>query len=111
MESPRRTQRSDRGQSKGLQFCPDCESEFVQPVDWTETDSESWAVELRCPECEWTGGGVFNRREIDDFDRVLDDGCRQLHEDLRRLTRENMEREADRFARALAGDLVVPEDF
>lgn len=94
-----------------MQFCPKCDSEFVQPLDWTERDSESWAVELRCPECEWAGGGVYRQAEIDDLDRVLDDGCRELHEDLRVLTRENMEQEANRFAEALQGELVLPADF
>jgi hypothetical protein len=32
-------------------------------------------------------------------------------EDLRKLTRANMEEEADRLAAALATDSVLPEDF
>lgn len=71
----------------------------------------SWEVELRCPECEWRDQGVYNQKEIDGYDRLLDDGMRSLIGDLRRLTRENMEAEAEDLTAALAADLILPEDF
>ena len=45
------------------------------------------------------------------FDDVLDAGTDALLEDLGRLQRANMEEELRRFNLALAGDLILPEDF
>ncbi|MFN2612539.1 MAG: hypothetical protein ABR536_04115 [Solirubrobacterales bacterium] len=97
--------------TRSMQLCGNCDSELVQPVNWSEASMNSWEVELRCPECEWRQQAVFSQREIDGYDRLLDDGMQCLIDDLRRLTRENMQAEAEDFATALAADLVLPEDF
>jgi hypothetical protein len=111
MAAPRHTKR-DSGQTReGMHVCPQCRSELVQPLEWFERDSDSWAVELRCPECEWRGGGVYNQDQVDRFDRHLDDGCTVVHADLKLLTRDNMEHEADTFAAALHSGAILPEDF
>jgi hypothetical protein len=111
MAAPRDTQRHTEQTSDGIHVCPKCSSEMVQPVEWFERDTESWAVELRCPECEWRGGGVYNQAQVDRFDRHLDEGCTALHADLKLLTRDNMEHEADTFAAALNSGAILPEDF
>src|SRR6266516_1435573 len=54
--SPQKTQR----RAEGLHVCPTCASELVIPVDWAPAPSRQWRVELRCPNCEWTGGGVYS---------------------------------------------------
>ncbi len=95
---------------RALHVCPACDSQMVHPTDWEES-GERWQVHLRCPECEWTGGGIYTQAEVDDFDRELDRGCSLILEDLKRLIRSNMEEEADRFAAALARDQILPEDF
>jgi hypothetical protein len=91
--------------------CPRCRSDLVQPLEWRELESDGWGVELRCPECEWHGGGNYGQGDIDDYDRRLDDGMRSMIEDLRNLTRENMERDLKDLVVALEADLVLPEDF
>jgi predicted RNA-binding Zn-ribbon protein involved in translation (DUF1610 family) len=96
--------------SQGLHVCPECGSQKVQPTDWWERGA-SWHLKLRCPECEWRGEGTYSQREVDRFDRELDNGCEALLGDLRRLTRANMNEEADRFASALSSDSILPEDF
>lgn len=83
----------------------------MQPLNWFEQGGERWHVDLRCPECEWRGRGAFDQAEVDRFDEELDRGAQALIEDLRALTRANMEHEADRFASALASDSILPEDF
>jgi hypothetical protein len=97
--------------SEGMHVCPSCDSPLVQPVQWFEQGEGHWHVELRCPECGWWGRGSFNQTEVDRFDEQLDSGAQELIEDLRALTRANMEQEIDTFAEALSADLVLPEDF
>jgi hypothetical protein len=97
--------------AEGMHVCPSCSSDLVQPAQWFEQGEGRWHVDLRCPECEWWGRGSFSQSEVDDFDEQLDRGAQELIEDLRSLTRANMEDEADNFAQALACDVILPEDF
>lgn len=110
MSAPRRTTKSKRP-AEGIETCPDCSSGLVQPLEWFERDHDSWAVELRCPECEWRGGGVFNQAQVDRYDRLLDEGCRSVHSDLAKLTHENMETDVEQFCDALWAERILPEDF
>jgi hypothetical protein len=97
--------------AEGMHVCPTCASDLVQPAQWFEQGEGRWHVDLRCPECEWWGRGSFSQTEVDGFDEQLDRGAQELLEDLRSLTRSNMEDEADAFAQALACDVILPEDF
>lgn len=97
--------------SPALHICPRCGSKLVYPLEWEEVDPELWAVEVRCPGCEWTETGVFDQDTVESFDIELDRGVDQLINDLRRLERANMEEAIDHFSYALAHDHIVPEDF
>jgi hypothetical protein len=66
---------------------------------------------LRCPNCEWSGTGVFGQAAVDRFDIELDRGTRQLQATLTRVSRACMEAEIEAFAEALEHDLIVPFDF
>jgi hypothetical protein len=68
-------------------------------------------VLLRCPSCEWSELGVYDQATVDRFDETLDNGTESLVRDLRRLVQANMEEEAQRFAKALNADAILPEDF
>ncbi len=107
----RKTVTRTAGSGEGMHACPSCSSYLVQPVNWFEQGDGHWHIELRCPECGWWGRGSYPQSEVDRFDEELDRGGQELLEDLRALTRANMEDEADRFGRALAADSVLPEDF
>ncbi|MFL5906887.1 MAG: hypothetical protein ACJ75Z_04725 [Solirubrobacterales bacterium] len=113
MGVPRRTKTRPRtGKSAdGMHACPGCASVLVQPTNWHEQGDGYWFVELRCPECEWSNSESYSQSEVDCYDEELDRGGQELIEDLRALTRANMEDEADRFASALASDSILPEDF
>jgi hypothetical protein len=96
---------------QALQVCPRCASDLVFPIGWAPAGRESWSVELRCPGCEWIGGGVYDQDTVDRFDRALDAGTEQLLGDLNLLARANMEEQVRRFVAALDADHILPEDF
>jgi hypothetical protein len=94
-----------------LHVCGACASTLVYPIDWEEAGATHWEVTLRCPNCEWTGTGVFEQDLVERFDEELDRGTEALVRDLKRLTRANMEEDIERFVAALGDDHIVPEDF
>jgi hypothetical protein len=100
-----------RRRSDDLHVCPTCTSELVFPTDWAPSSGHRWSVELRCPDCEWTGGGVYAQKVVDRFDEALDCGTEAILADLQALARANMEDEVERFVHALDIELILPEDF
>lgn len=98
-------------QQHGLHVCPCCESELVYPTDWSPAPRKRWNVDLRCPECEWLGNGIYSQEIVDSFDEVLDAGTEQLLTDLQLLARANMEEQIERFVAALRAGKILPEDF
>jgi hypothetical protein len=97
--------------SRPLHVCIECESPLVYPTDWQESGPDHWEVELRCPNCEWHGSGVFHQRVVEAFDDELDRGIDVLLSDYRSLVSSNMEDEIDRFAKALDAGAILPADF
>jgi hypothetical protein len=94
-----------------LHVCSECQSALVYPTDWQEAGSDHWEVELRCPNCEWRGSGVFNQDVVEAFDDELDRGIDVLLSDYKALVNSNMEDEIDRFAKALDAGAILPADF
>jgi hypothetical protein len=99
------------GSADGLHVCIECDAKLVYPTDWEEDGADEWYVELHCPNCDWTGGGVFEQDLLDEFDEELDRGMEQLAADLGRLARANMAEDVDRFVAALRADAIQPMDF
>jgi hypothetical protein len=91
--------------------CGSCDSLLVQPLDWSLVGRSHWRVTLGCPNCGWTGTGVFAQETVDRYDRELDRGTRKLTSILNRVSRACMQAEVDRFVAALEQDLIVPFDF
>ena len=94
-----------------LHVCGSCASTLVYPTEWEEAGATHWEVTLRCPNCEWSGTGIFEQDIVERFDEELDRGTEALVRDLKRLTHANMEDEIERFTTALTEDHIVPEDF
>ena len=94
-----------------LHVCIECESTLVYPTDWQEAGPAHWEVELRCPNCEWRGSGVFSQEVVESFDDELDRGIDVLLSDYRALVSSNMEDEVERFAKALEFGAILPADF
>lgn len=109
--APRAPRQGATRTGEDLHICPACASELVYPTDWAPATSRRWSVELRCPECEWTGGGTYGQVVVDRFDEALDDGTEALLADLNLLTRANMEEQLEQFVAALERDQILPEDF
>jgi hypothetical protein len=101
----------ERNASRGLHQCSGCNSPLVQPIEWQEARTGFWELTLRCPNCQWQTYGLYCQRQVDAFEEELEDGLAQMLGDLSRLTGANMAEEVDRFAAALARDLILPEDF
>lgn len=98
-------------ETREMHLCQSCDSRLVYPTDWAEAGPRHWEVELRCPNCLWTGSGTYSQDVVERFDRELDRGTESLVEDLKRMMRSNMEEEIDRFMDAVDRDLILPEDF
>ncbi|UJA21729.1 hypothetical protein HJD18_16920 [Thermoleophilia bacterium SCSIO 60948] len=94
-----------------LDECPCCRSRFVQPLDWAPVEDGRWRVERHCPECEWSGVGVYDQDVVDHYDDVLDAGTERLVMDLRLTVRANMLERMNGFIEALYADRILPEDF
>ena len=94
-----------------LHICPECNSDLVYPTDWAPARDRHWDVALRCPECEWNGGGCYSQQVVDRLDEALDRGTESVLDDLNALVRTNMEDQIDRFVAALNADQILPEDF
>ena len=94
-----------------LHVCPECSSELVQPVAWSEASESKWELTLRCPNCLWYGEGVYDHAQVERFEETLDEGLAAILRDLQRLTHANMADQIDRFTAALHADHILPEDF
>lgn len=109
--APERAERGAARRAEDLHICPACESVLVQPTDWAPAARRCWRVDLRCPDCEWTGSGTYSQAVVDRFDEALDEGTEAVLEDLNTLSRANMEEHVEQFLAALHADLILPEDF
>lgn len=94
-----------------LHICPQCDSKLVQPIEWSDAGADHWELALYCPNCRWSHTGRFRGDQLADLEDNLDTGFDDLVRDLRRLRAANMSDEIERFADALAADLILPEDF
>lgn len=95
----------------GLHVCPCCDSELVQPIEWAQVSDERLELTLHCPNCNWTSCGSYRQAQVAQLEDRLDEGVAAILRDLRWLTTANMADEIERFAAALAHDLILPEDF
>jgi hypothetical protein len=96
---------------QGLHVCPECSSDLVQPINWSEASDERWELTLECPNCWWRAEGLYERDQVFELEERLDDGLADMLDDLGRLTHANMSDQIERFVAAMEADLILPEDF
>ncbi len=113
MELPRTVEVDERYQApeEELHACRRCPSQLVEPIAVRRFDSEWWHVERRCPECQWTGADLVDEAAVNRLGDQLDAGRAAMAALLQIMEHSEMEREVERFTRALALDQVLPEDF
>jgi hypothetical protein len=102
---------SDVPERPGLHVCQSCSSDLVQPNDWVPAADDGWEMTLHCPNCGWSTHGVYDDAEVTQLEEQLEEGVDAILRDLQRLASANMADEVERFARALAADVILPEDF
>lgn len=99
------------GHDLGLHLCERCDSRLVQPDWWEETAGGSWRVGLRCPDCEHRREGIYSQSVVDAYDERLNEGSDELGAAYRRMVRDNLVAEMERFSGALRAGAILPEDF
>jgi len=95
----------------GLELCPVCDRDFVQPVDWEPIGDERWWMFLRCAECGMSREVVVSNAQADRFERELHARASVLSNAVRKLEGERMSAEIDAFVTALDRDLIDAADF
>src|SRR5579871_3330502 len=99
---------SARIRVRRIELCPECGSDRVHPLDWREVEDMRWELDVRCPDCRWTGSGVYEQPEVERYDDVLLAAAGDLTEELDRVTRQNMAEHLERFCAALDADAITP---
>jgi hypothetical protein len=94
-----------------LHYCPACGSDLVYPLTWQETAEGTWAIERRCPNCEWHDVGAYEQTDIEPFDDAIEIGTEVLLTELRTWTYSNMNDDVELLIQALDRDLIQPIDF
>jgi hypothetical protein len=95
----------------GLEHCPMCGRDFVQPVSWEPAGETHWWMFLRCGECGMSREVAVSNADADRFERALHARASVLSAQLRKLEQERMSAEIDAFAVALDRDLIDADFF
>ena len=94
----------------GLEDCPVCGRDFVQPVSWEPAGDAAWWMFLRCGECGMSREVAVSNAEADRFERALHARASVLAGTARKLEDERLSAEIDAFAAALENG-VIDADF
>ena len=102
--------RSPDKPSAGLEICPVCTRDFVQPVSWEAEGDTAWWMFLRCGECGMSREVTVTNAEADRYERALHARASVVAGQLRKLEEERLSAEIDAFATALEKG-VIDADF
>jgi hypothetical protein len=95
----------------GLETCPVCARDFVQPVSWEPVGSDRWWMFLRCADCGMSREVLVTNAEADRFEAELHARASIVSQRARELEGERIEAEAAVFFAALERDLIDAADF
>ena len=95
----------------GLEVCPACGADFVNPVEWSAIEDHSWWMFLRCAQCEHSREVTVSNREAERFDEALDSRADPIARAARKLDLERMAATVETLIVALQRDLIGPADF
>ena len=106
----RRRSPASKKPEAGLEICPVCGRDFVQPVSWEPAGEEAWWMFLRCGECGMSREVTVTNAEADRYERALHARASVLAGTARKLEEERLSAEIDAFASALEKG-VIDADF
>ena len=95
----------------GLEVCPACRRDFVNPVDWAPLSGERWWMLLRCGDCGAAREVTVDDAEASRFDRELNLRMMHVAEMAHQLDLERMQAELEPLMEALRRDIVDASDF
>jgi hypothetical protein len=97
---------------RDLRFCPTCRQPFVAPREILATQPDGHhVVDLVCANCEWSAIERHHGERLGALDRALDRDSAQIEAAARALALSLELDRIDRFAAALRGGHILPEDF
>ena len=95
----------------GLHVCPECDSELVQPLAWSEAAEDRWELVLECPNCRWSTEGVFTEEQVTSSRTSSTKASPTCSAICSRLAHANMADQSSASSRRCSADLILPEDF
>ena len=98
-------------ETTGLELCPACKTDFVNPVEWSAIEDHSWWMLLRCAQCEHSREVTVSNTEAERFDEALDSRADPIARAIRKLDLERMAATVESLIVALQRDLIGPADF
>ena len=107
----RRLPTSSKAATAGLEDCPVCGRDFVQPVSWEPAGDAAWWMFLRCGECGMSREVLVTNEEADRYERALHARASVLAGTARKLEEERLSDEIDVFVDALDRDLIGADFF
>ena len=91
--------------------CNACASELLQLEAWRERGAGGLTLRLRCPECDVRTIRDLDAGEAAQVDDALSHARLEMVALYEAVVRTNVATEADLLAKALALDLIGPDDF
>ncbi len=104
-----------QNQNQGLHVCPDCKGVLVQPVDkeaaYVRFGQQIWLLYRRCAECDWGDSGLFETKDVKDFEERHEESLSGLRAELSEIEHTRLSEAATSLRIALDNDLIGPDDF
>jgi hypothetical protein len=95
----------------GLETCPVCERDFVNPVSWEPAGDRHWWMLLRCGECDAWREVTVSDAAAQRFDVELDRRADMLARAAARLDSQRMAADVETMIAALRRGLIDAADF
>ena len=95
----------------GLEDCPVCGRDFVNPVDWAPLSGGRWWMLLRCGDCGAGREVTVDEETASRFDGELNRRLAAVAEAADEIDLELMAVEVETLAEALRRDLIDAADF
>jgi hypothetical protein len=96
---------------RDLRRCPSCSEPFVVPREILCSDADGHVIDLACSNCGWWAIERHDDEQLDVLERALDLDTARIANAAEALALACELERIDRFAAALHGGHILPEDF